>query len=199
LALAQDGAPLATAPNWYASVGAGTFDPEPTPGQLENKDGDYSFMMNLGYRYSRYLRLEFDLWAYEQDVDTPPTVAPPLLGTVDPRADIAGGGLSAVAKLGLPIEPFEPYVGAGAGVFFSTMRVTGTVIGLPAQREEDDTGIGSQLLAGVDLALSRQWSAGIEYRRVFLKASFADLTPGEVDIGGIGWMLTARWQFAPRP
>ena len=195
---AQEPADSTPSAPWYVSGGAGAFKPQSAAGQLENRDGDYSLMLNVGYRYSRYLSFEFDIWAFEQDVDTPATVGPPLFGTLDARGDLSGGSLGAVVKLGWPIGRFEPYVGVGGGVYFSTLRLTGSLFGLPATREEDDTSLGTQWLAGADLMLSRQWSVGFEFRRTFLKASFGDLTSGEVEIGGDSLMLTARWHLAPQ-
>jgi opacity protein-like surface antigen len=178
---------------WSFGFGAGSFVPQDGTGQLRNQSGQYSLAFDASFRRSRYLSFGFDIFANDQRIDTPSTVTAPIFGTVDDRAHIAGGGFSAVAKLGLPVGRLEPYVGAGIGLYFNSMIVTGSVLGLPARAEEKDTGIGEQLLAGMSFRTSDEWLLGFEYRRTFLKAEFGPLTHGEVDLGGNSYLLTMRW------
>jgi opacity protein-like surface antigen len=178
---------------WSFGIGLGGFDPDDGSGQLKNQSGQYSLFLDVAYRYSENVRFAFDMFADEQRFDTPATVIAPFLGTLDGRARVSGGGFNAVAKFGMPMGRFEPYVGAAVGLYFNSMIVTGSVLGLPARAEEDDSGIGEQLLAGVNVRVSGNWSLGFEFRRTFLKADFGPLTDGEVDIGGDSYLLTARF------
>jgi opacity protein-like surface antigen len=184
---------LAASTPWSFGFGIGTFDPRDDTGRLKNQSGQYSLTFDASYRRSNYLSFGFDIFANDQRIDTPPTVTAPFLGTVDGRANIAGGGINAVAKLCFQVGRIEPYVGAVVGVYFNSMIVTGTVLGLPARAEEKDTGLGEQLLAGVNVRVSDTWLLGFEYRRTFLRADFGRLSSGEVDLGGNSYLLTMRW------
>ena len=182
---------------WSFGVGVGGFDPDDGAGQLKNQSGQYSLALDATYRYSNYLSFAFDIFANEQRFDTPPTVTAPFFGTVDGRARISGGGFNAVAKFGIPMGRMEPYVGAALGLYFNSMIVTGSVFGLPARAEEQDSGLGEQFLAGVNFRIADYWALGVEYRRTFLKADFGSLSDGEVDIGGDSVMATLRYGADP--
>ena len=178
---------------WYGGIGAGLFEPKEAPGQLTNGDGEGALMFDLGYRKSRYLRFEMDATFTGQDVDTPAGVAAGLFSTVRPRSDLTTVGLGAVVKLGYPFGWIEPYAGLGAGVYFSQLTVSGSLLGVSETHEEDDTNLGQQLLAGIDVHMNDHLAIGAEFRRVYLKASFGALTNGKVDVGGDSVLLTVRW------
>jgi hypothetical protein len=133
---------------WSFGIGVGGFDPDDGTGRLKNQSGQYALALDATYRYSNCLSFAFDVFASEQRFDTPPTVTAPFFGTVDGRARISGGGFNAVAKFGIPVGRMEPYVGAALGLYFNSMIVTGSVLGLPARAEEQDSDLGEQFLAG---------------------------------------------------
>jgi outer membrane protein W len=187
-----------TSSPWSFGIGVGGFDPDDGAGRLKNQSGQYALALDANYRYSNYLSFAFDIFASEQRFDTPPTVTAPFFGTVDGRARISGGGFNAVAKFGIPVGRMEPYVGAALGLYFNSMIVTGSVLGLPARAEVHDSGLGEQLLAGVNFRIADYWALGVEYRRTFLKADFGSLSDGEVDIGGNSVMATLRFGAGPR-
>lgn len=178
---------------WYGGIGAGVFEPKESPGQLTNGDGEGALMFDLGYRKSRYLRFELDATFAEQDVDTPAGVTAGLFSAVRPRSDLTTVGLGGLVKVGYPVGPIEPYAGLGAGIYFSQLTVSGSLLGESKTHEEDDTGLGQQLLAGMDVHMNDHLSIGAEFRRVYLKAGFGALTNGKVDVGGDSVLLTVRW------
>ena len=92
-----------------------------------------------------------------------------------------------------PMDRIEPYVGAGGGVFYSTLNVTGNLLGTTANLDETDTSLGSVLLAGVNYQMWQNWALGVEYRRVSVKANFGSVIPGDVEVGGNSVMATLRW------
>ncbi len=198
LSLAMAAAPASAADTvpLYVSVGVGSFDPEGSSALATNRDGDFAIAAALGYQRSRYLSLELDVIYLEQEFDTPPGIPSGGFVTVDERADLTVSGMAAVVKLGHPIGPLRPYVGLGAGIYISQLTVFGTVFGLPAWHEEDDTHVGYQWLAGVSLPVGERWSIGAEFRRTELRADFGALTGGKLDTGGDSLLLTVRWDLA---
>lgn len=180
---------------WSFGLGLGGFAPDDDTGKLESQSGQYALTLDVAYRYTEYVSFGFDMFVNEQRFDTPPGIAAPLFGTVDGRSRISGGGFSAVAKLGLPLGRLEPYVGAAVGLYFNSMIVTGSVFGLPARAEEQDSGVGEQLLAGFNYRVTDRWSLGAEYRHTFLDADFGLLSSGKVDLGGDSIMATARFRL----
>jgi opacity protein-like surface antigen len=100
-----------------------------------------------------------------------------------------------VAKIGVPIGRFDPYVGAGLGLYRSTLSIDGTIFGVPTTQEETDTAIGEQLLAGIDVWFTERWALGFEYRGLFLKASFGSVTNGEVDVRGSSLIGALRYRW----
>jgi opacity protein-like surface antigen len=179
---------------WYLSGGLGGFAEESNP-QLANQDGDFGLTISGGYRLSPYVALEADALLTHQDFDTPATIPAPFLGTVDSRADLYTNGIGVLVKFILPLNRLELYAGAGLGAYVTTLRVEGTVLGVPAELEDDDTDVGYQVLAGADLFVSRYVSVGLEYRRFKLDANFGALVPGKLDVGGDLFLATVRGHF----
>ena len=80
------------------------------------------------------------------------------------------------------------------GIFFSEAYLSGTMMGLPASMKQDDSALGTTVLAGLDVRLAENWSLGAEYRKIFLKSNFGVLSYHEdVDVGGDSLMLVVRW------
>ncbi len=192
---AQDGVGPAdsdTAGRWFVSLGGGNFKPD-TGGEIGGRSGQSALALDLGYAYNEYLSAALDISDSVQRYDTPSNIVPPLLGTINGRIGLGTSGLSIVGKAGYPLGAFRPYVGAGVGLFFSEARLSGSILGgLPASREEKDSGLGELLLLGADLRLSNTWLLGVEYRQIFLKGDFGDLSNGEVDLGGSSVMAVLR-------
>lgn len=181
---------------WSFGFALGSLRPEDSTGKLKNQGGQYALALDSTYRLSGNWYLGADLFAYGQRFDTPPSVVPPAFGTVDGRAHVAGGSLGVVVKYSVPVGRLDAYVGGGAGVYFNSMRVTGSTFGLPAHGEVRDDRIGQQILAGISYRIGNDWSVGIEWRRIFLQANFGALSNGPVDLGGDSYMIAFRsaWQ-----
>jgi opacity protein-like surface antigen len=188
----QEAADPGTISPWYLSAGLGGYWPT-TSDQLKNQSGQYSIMVGGGYRALKYLSIDVDVWDAGQRVDTPARIVPPLLGIADSRATINTSAISVVAKLGWPMDRFEPYVGAGGGLFYSKIFVTGSALGTWTSLVETDTSWGGLVLGGVNIRLSQNWAVGAEVRRVTVKANFGSVIPGDVDVGGNSVMATLRW------
>ena len=191
----QSTADLGTKGPWLFSFGLGGFSPASSE-ELKNQSGQYSVLVGGEYRYSKNLSFDVDLWAADQRIDTPSNVVAPFFGTVDGRATISTGAISFVAKLVWPMDRFEPYIGAGGGLFFSRLYISGSVFGMPASHEETDTSLGGLLLGGVDIWVAQNWAIGAEFRHVSVKANFGNVIPGDVNVGGNSVMATLHWRPA---
>jgi len=150
-------------------------------------------MLGAGYQFSKYFSVDVDVWSTEQRIDTPATIVAPTLGSPDSRASINTSALSVIAKFGWPIGGFEPYIGAGGGVFYSRLYVSGTVLGASASLEETDTNFGGLVLGGVKYRFSPGWAVGAEFRRASVKANFGSVIPGDANVGGNSAMATLSW------
>lgn len=180
---------------WVVSLGLGSFNPD-GEGRLQNRSGQYALAIDVSHQFNPHFAFAFDIWAARQRYDTPATVMPPFLGTVDGRAELNTGGMSVIAKLGYPLGSIEPYAGAGIGYFLTEAYVSGAALGLPAEYREDDWELGKTLLAGIDARIGNNWSLGIQYRKTYLKGNFGALSYyEEVDVGGDSLLLMGRWHW----
>lgn len=178
---------------WYASVG--NFAGDETPGQLEGEGSSYGAVVGLGLPRSEHFAVDGEIGAYSSKYNTPPLTAP-FGGSVDARMRVTSAGFAINAKAFSGMSRSALYAGAGIGLFWSDLTVTGTIFGLPATRTETDMAPGYQFIGGGEIAISRDARLGVEYRRVFLKANFGDLSGGTVDVGGRYVALTFRQTFA---
>ena len=94
-------------------------------------------------------------------------------------------------KFILPLDRVEIYAGGGLGVYTSRIR-TETAFG---DIGRDDTDIGYQALAGLDVFVSRRVSLGLEYRKFTLDANFGPTIPGKLEVGGDFFFATVRGYF----
>ncbi len=171
---------------WYLGGGIGGYWEE-SNSQLQNESGQFGGFFSGGYRLTPNVALEIDGLSSYQRVDTPPTI-----NTSESRARLTSSGASGVVKLILPLDKVELYVGGGIGVYHTALRVKEN----PFDSEETDNDFGYQGLAGADFFVSRNFSVGLEYRRLKLDA---DLGPtvagGKIDAGGDFLFMTFRGHF----
>lgn len=177
---------------WYISVG--DFDGEETTGQLENEGSSGGLALGIGVRPWQHVALEAEFAGFSARYDTPPLAPSP--GVVfDRRMRVTSGGFIGNAKALFAFSRATAYAGVGLGIFGAEARVTGTVFGFDADRMEDDSEIGYQLIAGGDVAITARSRVGVEYRRLYLEADFGELSRGKTDIGGDYLAVTFRQVF----
>jgi opacity protein-like surface antigen len=179
---------------WSLSGALGGYSEE-TNSQLGNQDGEFGLAISGGYRLTPYVSLEVDGLVSQQEIDTPATLPPPFTGSGSGRSDLNTGGIGGLVKFILPMGRVELFAGGGLGVYTTTLRVEGTVLGAMAELEEDDTDIGYQAVAGADFYVSCHVSVGLEYRKFSLDASFGNIIPGDLDMGGDFFFATVRGHF----
>ncbi|MEJ2508360.1 MAG: outer membrane beta-barrel protein [Gammaproteobacteria bacterium] len=181
--------------HWYWSVTAGSYRAEDNPGQLASPGSELALGVGVGYRYTRHLSLEVEVPLFYSRYDTPATVSPPPFGTIDDRSSVNTAGIVGNVVLNTGGQRVRGFVGVGAGLYWSRFSVGGQSFGLTGTYERDDSGFGSQWLAGVDLRVGRRSWLGLEYRRVNLTANFGQVTNGDIDLGGRFVLLAFRNGF----
>lgn len=191
---AEDARPVPREAYWYIS--AGDFDGEETTGQLENEGRSFGFVAGIGVRPWQYFALEAEFAGYTAKYNSPPLPVSPGV-SIDSRMRVTSAGVVGNAKAFYEFGRATVYAGAGLGIFGAQAELTGTLFGFTADRTEEDTEIGYQLIAGGDVAIAERSRLGIEYRRLYLEADFGDLSRGKADIGGDYFALTFRQRFLP--
>ena len=77
------------------------------------------------------------------------------LTSVSGNADISTWGIGGIAKLVLPVGPFDAYAGAGLGYYSSELKAfKTTLLFIPDEVKRKDNGFGTQFVAGIDLPYS---------------------------------------------
>lgn len=170
---------------WYLGGGVGGFWEE-SNAQLQNQSGQFGGFFSGGYRAAPNIALEIDGLSSYQRIDTPPSVS-----TSNGRSQLTSSGVGGVVKFILPLDRIELYAGGGVGAYNTVLRVRDN----PFRTEEDDTNIGYQGLIGADYFLTRNFSVGLEYRKLKLDAKLEPTIPGKIDAGGDFLFATFRGHF----
>jgi opacity protein-like surface antigen len=177
----------------YFHLSGGWFDPQENP-QLRNPNGHYGFAFGFGSRHSRHVAWEIEFFGDHQRVDRPFTPPPTLFATPSSRASIETLGLAADVRLLYPLGRFEPYLGVGLGLYRTELEIAQGILASSVKRS--DTGMGLQLLAGVEYVLGEGGGVlGLQYRRLKLDASLGPEIAGKVDVGGDFLFIVYRLNF----
>ena len=169
---------------WYLGGGAGAFWEE-TNSNLANASGQYGGFFSGGYRATPNIALEIDALSEYQRIDRPASVT-----SGDGRSRLNTTGVGGVVKFILPLNRLELYAGGGVGAYNTALHVKDN----PFKTEDDDTNFGYQGLLGADYFVTRNFSIGVEYRRLEVRANL-DPIPGKFDAGGDLLFATFRGHF----
>lgn len=188
---------------FYAFGGFALFAPD-KDGQLQNQQGNLAnLIVGGGLRASELLSFEIGLLGFGQKLDTPAAAAPPPLtfapGSLNTRMGTAGVNLT--VKLQFPMDRVEPYVGAGVGMYSTWIRTTSEA--LTCTQNCADTGpritansrdAGYHALIGADYHVTQKDVVGVEFRQLWLNATFDEIGMGSVKAGGsLLWMGYRRY------
>ncbi len=171
---------------WYLGGGAGAFWEE-SNSNLNNASGQIGGFFSGGYRATPNIALEIDALSEYQRIDRPASVTDGDGG----RSRINTNGVGGVVKFILPLDRLELYAGGGVGVYNTSLHVKDN----PFKTEEDDTNFGYQGLLGADYFVSRNFSVGVEYRRLEVRANLDPTIAGKFDAGGDLLFATFRGHF----
>ena len=180
------------APPFHIGMAFGWMDTDGAGG--ESGSGPY-LGVSGGSRRGKHLALEGDIAFQVLDYPIPPNAPPVLFGSLD-DLDLTSATTLFVAKGLYPLGRFVPYIGAGAGLTFARMELTGDLLGYVGTfDEEEDFTTALAVLAGFEIGTRETNRFGFEYRWIDSEASFGDLTGGEVDIGGGAVTFCYRWRL----
>ena len=164
---------------------------KPKSGQAKGEG--YVAGMELERHLPSGLRYGFDLNFYGVNFRTPQGLSCGMFCTVDTTMSLDVVGVGGTVGYGRQFGIADLYVGAGAGLYFSTMSASEDFLGIPGEHDEKDTSPGLDLRAGISLAVSDRISLGIQLRRLAVSGNFGQL--GSTPIGGSFVLLTLATCF----
>ena len=187
---------------FYAFGGLALLVPQGNP-QLHGESVGPGIVTGGGFRFSRLLSVEVGLLGTYHSIDSPAAAAP-AAGTFKDgtlKTDLTTGGLNVGVKFHFPLRQFEPYVGAGVGLYATNFSMTSEAS--TCQQNCFDTGprvrstsrdAGYHAIVGLDYHLRPKDVLVWEFRYLRLKANFNDINLGNVNAGGsLMWMGYRRY------
>ena len=188
---------------FYAFGGFAVFAPD-KDGQLRGQQGNLANVIaGGGLRASQLFSIEAGLLGFGQKLDTPAATTPPG-GTFQPgslNTRMGTLGVNLTAKLQFAMDRLEPYFGAGVGMYSTWIRTTSEAVG--CTQNCGDTGpritansrdAGYHALVGADYHITQKDVVGVEFRQLWLDASFDEVGMGKVKAGGsLLWMGYRRY------
>ena len=150
----------------------GIFEPNSDADGLDGYDSGLNFDLGVGSRVSPVFAVEGTFGAYRAERGSDEATVVPLT---------IGG------RLILPHPFFEPYVGAGLGIYFSSLQEDPSPVfsGI----DDSSTDFGGYLSAGLDLWLSPRSALNFEAKYHFLDPTFHSNAGNSFDVNMGGWTL----------
>ena len=172
----------------YAFVYAGGFETVATVVVLGRATGNGSFGAGWGWRFHRFLTFELDMNISSTDYELPQPTIQSHLGNANLTLSTVGalGNL----KFGRQLGRLRPQIGVGLGAGVVDMALSGPGFWFP-ESLESELSILTQVLAGIDIRVSRRSHVGIEYRKLFAHRRI-NFGGGVIDGGGESFVLTYR-------
>jgi opacity protein-like surface antigen len=157
----------------------GVFDPNSDADGLSGYDTGMNFDLGIGSRVSPVFAVEGAVGGYASERGSDEATVVPLT---------IGG------RLILPHPFVEPYVGAGLGIYFSSLKEDPR----PGYSGIDDssTDFGGYLSAGLDLWLSPRAALNFEGRYQFIDPTFHSNAGNSFDVNLGGWTLNVGVRVA---
>jgi opacity protein-like surface antigen len=156
----------------------GIFDPNGESDGLRSYDPGGSFDFGAGSRVSPWFAVEGSIGGYATDRGSDEAAVVPLT---------IGG------RLIIPHSFFEPYVGAGAGLYFSGIEEDPAASrrGFSPFSGIDDTSsdFGGYLSAGLDMWLNSRVALNFEGKYHFVEPTFETIAGNDVDVNMSGWTV----------
>jgi hypothetical protein len=141
------------------------FEPNDDQDGLEGYDTGGAFDVGVGSRVSPILAIEGTFGAYGADRGPDEVVVAPL---------------TFGARLIIPSPVFEPYVGAGVGLYFASLEEPSTI----ADIDDTDTTVGGYGSLGLDAWLNPRIALNFEGKYHWAEPEFDGI---DVDVSG--WTL----------
>jgi len=175
----------------YSFLYLGGFDSRETTEILDQPTDGSSFGAGWGWRFHRFLTFEFDASILTSEYDLPQGVGRPDLG--DDKLELSTVGALGNLKFGPRLGRVRPYVGVGLGLGIVEVSVSNPDLWFP-ESLESELSLLAQVLAGLDVRVTRRSYLGIEYRQLATSRTI-DLGGEEIDGGGQSFVLAYRRGF----
>lgn len=177
---------------WYIYLG--DHKGKETPG-LVHPVAQFSLGLGIGFQYNKNVHLDIELIGVEKEYDTPPSITGGWFTSIDDDMNLSSTGLCLNARFKQSLGKLEVYAGAGLGMFWSSLSLTGSTFGLPASHDEKSTDVGFQGIVGVGYQFAVS-NINLEYRQLNLDANFMAITGvNKNDVGGELILLVYRGKF----
>lgn len=157
-------------PYFFAHLGI--FDPNSDADGLSGYDSGANFDLGIGSRVSPVFAVEGTFGAYGADRGSDEARVVPLT---------IGG------RFIVPHPFIEPYVGAGVGLYFSSLNEPRS--SAAADIDDSDTTFGGYLSAGVDMWLNPRAALNFEGKYHFVEPTFHAAAGNSFDVNMGGWAV----------
>ena len=160
-------------PYFFAHLGV--FDPNTDVDGLDGYDAGGNFDIGVGSRVSPLFAIDGTLGGYGADRGPDEVAVVPLT---------IGG------RLIIPHPFFEPYVGAGLGLYFSSLdERASTIPGGSTGIDDTSTDFGGYLSMGLDLWLNPRVALNFEGKYHWVDPTFETNAGDDVDVDLSGWAV----------
>ncbi|MFA6148470.1 MAG: outer membrane beta-barrel protein [bacterium] len=160
-------------PYFFAHLGI--FDPNDDADGLRGYESGSTFDVGFGSRVAPMFAFEGAFGAYGAD---------------DGSREARVAPLTVGARLIVPTPFIEPYIGAGLGLYFSSLDES--VNGI----DDTSTDLGGYLSAGVDLWLNQRVALNFEGKYHFVNPTFQNDLGNDVDVDMSGWAINLGVRIA---
>lgn len=169
---------------WRLYFYLGDYHADISDNQLENPGSEFALGIGGLFEYSEHLDWGFDALVFSRDYDTPENVSGGPFTVVSDDMIMTTLGLNFTARLNYTAGIANFYAGAGAGLYFSKLRIVASTLGFIGSHEETSNDPGYFYNYGVMFKISDENQLGLEYRNLSLEANFSPVTTETIGIGG---------------
>ncbi|MCW8922828.1 MAG: hypothetical protein OQK69_04245 [Gammaproteobacteria bacterium] len=160
------------------------FAAEEVPGELDNPRADYGLGVGIAYEHLDYFDMRYELLVIDSRYNTPASVSGGIFTNVSDDMSILSLGLSVIPILKYAVSNVELYAGAGISLFWSTLTISASTLGIPGTHEEKSSDVGYQTLAGISYRFVDS-AIAIEFRQLDFQVNLSPVTStGNLDAGG---------------
>jgi opacity protein-like surface antigen len=164
-------------PYFFAHLG--TFEPNDDLDGLKGYDSGMNFDLGIGSRVSPMFAVEGTIGGYSAERGSDEASVVPLT---------IGG------RLIIPHPFFEPYVGGGVGLYFTSLKEA--PVGGFSGIDKSETDFGGYLSAGADLWLNPRTALNFEGKYHFVNPSFTSNAGTSFDVNMGGWTVNLGVRLA---
>lgn len=166
---------------------------EETPGELDHPVAQFALGLGITFEYSEHINIDVELIGTSKEYETPASVYAGPFSSVDDDMTLDTTGVSVNVLARDSKGNFEVYAGAGAGLYKSSLLITGSTFGFPGSYTDRSTDVGVQIMAGIGYKITDSSWLAVEYRQLDLEGNFSSITGASSnEIGGELILLALR-------